>query len=54
MSSAIVLVSGVAVGASLLGVTLISKVVVADNIPSETVYVTWGTSPLKLSAGKKV
>ena len=50
-SSWVVFVSATKSGASLTGVTVIIKVVFEVSTPSETVYVTVGTVPLKSLAG---
>ena len=54
VSSNVVSVSATNVGVSFVGFTVISKVLVATSVPSETVYVAVGTTPLKLLAGTKV
>ena len=53
-SSFVDFVSAFATGASLIGFTVIFKVLVTVVVPSETVYVISGTAPLKSPAGVKV
>ena len=52
-SSSVFPKSATATGASFTASTVISKVLVSVNNPSETVYVIWGTAPLKLDTGVK-
>ena len=51
VSSLVDLVSATATGASFIEFTVMFKVLTTVVVPSETVYVTSGTAPLKSSAG---
>ena len=53
-SSFVEFVSGFATGASFTAFTEISKVLVTVVVPSDNVYVTCGTFPLKFVAGEYV